>query len=63
MPFDVGFGQPLEEKVCLQCTLSTRWWICENGLRPSIHVAGNPPPPQKVAIEFYYTGASIKRLG
>ena len=38
--------------------LSTFW------LRLSMHVAGNPPPtPQKVAIEFYYIGASIKRLG
>ena len=28
MYLDVGFGQPLEEEVCLQCRPSTRWWIC-----------------------------------
>ena len=31
-------------------------------LHPSIHVAGTPSP-QKVAIEFYYIGASLKKLG
>ena len=28
MHLDVGFGQPLEEEVCLQCRSFTRWWIC-----------------------------------
>ena len=36
------------------------------GLCPNIHFFGNPPtpsPPQICAIEFYYIGASLKRLG
>ena len=28
-------------------------------LNPSKGLAGSPPPPQKVAIEFYYIGVSI----
>ena len=31
-------------------------------LNPSTGLAGSPPP-QEVAIEFYYIGAFIKRLG
>ena len=39
MRLDVGFGQPLEEEVCLQCRPSTRWWIfgCDENLMDILH--------------------------